>query len=383
MRRNILMTALTASFAFFTSCSSDDVEKHSSEIHLESTTILNASELLAQDPIIKNDTVRYVLKHLPDDFYFAPEFTLSAGTKIKPESGTERDFSQPQKYTLTSEDATQDKIYTVVFKANEKLAYTYSFENVQLINKEEETATQRSSPFQKFYEIDQEGRQNMIWASRNEEISFAMENFIEGEVVPEDYPTFQTSAGFSGNAAELVTKKTDSLAPKSASSLIAGKLYIGDFNHKVDSTQQDELIKLGKPYKFEHPPVAIKGYFKYKAGADFENNSGDTDLVEDRWDAYAVLFKKTESENYLPGDFNFNDDRIVSVAKLDDEQRIEAEEWTAFEMLFKRFDNQGFDPKADYRYTIVFSSSKEGDRFNGAEGSRLAVDEVQLITKEQ
>jgi len=30
-------------------------------------------------------------------------------------------------------------------------------------------------------------------------------------------------------------------------------------------------------------------------------------------------------------------------------------------------------------YTIVFSSSKEGDKFNGAVGSTLLIDQVELV----
>ena len=57
--------------------------------------------------------------------------------------------------------------------------------------------------------------------------------------------------------------------------------------------------------------------------------------------------------------------------------------WAQFEMFF-----EGEKADADilealgYSFTIVFSSSKDGDRFEGAIGSTLFVDEVEVIYEE-
>ena len=53
---------------------------------------------------------------------------------------------------------------------------------------------------------------------------------------------------------------------------------------------------------------AIKGYFKYKAGDNFVVNSKTgTNLTKDTWDAYAILFEKSDKNNYLSGDHSFKD----------------------------------------------------------------------------
>ena len=43
----------------------------------------------------------------------SPEFTLTPGATISPASGTTRDFSEPQYYTVTSEDGIWKKRYEV------------------------------------------------------------------------------------------------------------------------------------------------------------------------------------------------------------------------------------------------------------------------------
>ena len=40
----------------------------------------------------------------------APEFTITPGATIEPASGTVLDFSQPQKYTVTSQDGNWEKV---------------------------------------------------------------------------------------------------------------------------------------------------------------------------------------------------------------------------------------------------------------------------------
>jgi len=67
------------------------------------------------------------------------------------------------------------------------------------------------------------------------------------------------------------------------------------------------------------------------------------------------------------------------VARIETEKRLEADNWTPFELFFNLVPGRNYDSTKQYMFTIVFSSSLEGDRFNGAPGSELWIDEVQLI----
>lgn len=74
------------------------------EADIEEATFENAADRLRSQPIISNDRVTFRLRKFSGDYLFAPEFTLTPGATIVPESGTELDFFEAQEYTVTSED---------------------------------------------------------------------------------------------------------------------------------------------------------------------------------------------------------------------------------------------------------------------------------------
>lgn len=45
------------------------------------------------------------------------------------------------------------------------------------------------------------------------------------------------------------------------------------------------------------------------------------------------------------------------------------------------YDGDSFDAEQKYRFAIVCSSSKDGDKFWGAPGSKLWVDDIEVIYK--
>jgi len=76
--------------------------------------------------------------------------------------------------------------------------------------------------------------------------------------------------------------------------------------------------RFGIPYNYNKAPKAITGYFKYAAGTRLTKKDRSSTLTKDTWNAYAILFEKSDVDNYLLGDHNFADARIVSIAKLKD-----------------------------------------------------------------
>lgn len=77
----------------------------------------------------------------------------------------------------------------------------------------------------------------------------------------------------------------------------------------------------------------------------------------------------------------FKDPRMVSVAQIKADRRIETDNWTAFELTFENISGKSFDSSKEYMYTIVFTSSLEGAIFNGAVGNTLWIDEVSIVTE--
>lgn len=177
----------------------------------------------------------------------------------------------------------------------------------------------------------------------------------------------------------MQTKETGPLGGMFGSPLAAGNLYLGTFSFTMPAIKS---TLFGQPYTYEHAPKTVSGYFKYKSGEKFVVNNKPSELTKDTWDAYAILFEKVEKNNFLTGDHNFADPRIVSIARINNDIRIETDKWTPFEMSFDYVNGKSFDADKEYMFTIVFSSSKEGAIFNGAVGSTLYIDEVQITTDE-
>lgn len=55
-------------------------------------------------------------------------------------------------------------------------------------------------------------------------------------------------------------------------------------------------------------------------------------------------------------------------------------EWKEFNISLL-YDGDSFDAEQKYRFAIVCSSSKDGDKFWGAPGSKLWVDDIEVIYK--
>jgi len=352
----------------FNSCIRE--EAPNMEADIESVTIANAESLLQTEPVVEDNTVTFRIKEFPGNYLFAPEFKLSDGATISPASGTIMDFSEPRKYTVTSQDGAWKKEYIVTFVIDNETIIKgyYPFENVDIVSR---------GKYHDFYELI-DGNKVKEWSNANSGYSLSL--LFSGQTQePTAYPTYQISDGYRGNAVRLVTKDTGATGRGFGSPLAAGNFFLGTFSLNVFSPLSS--TKFGIPYTIKKAPKSIIGYYRYKAGEDFQNNSGSSALTKDTWNAYAILFEKADRNNYLLGDHNFADARMVSVAKLKDADRKEASGWTKFEFPFEFVSGKSFDPTKEYMFTIVFTSSIEGDKFNGAVGSTLDIDEVQIITE--
>lgn len=71
------------------------------------------ADILKSEPTIDDNSVRAFVVGGVDMKKLAPEFELTPGATISPESGTERDFTEDQQYTVTSEDGVWQKTYRV------------------------------------------------------------------------------------------------------------------------------------------------------------------------------------------------------------------------------------------------------------------------------
>ncbi|MBR1469679.1 MAG: PCMD domain-containing protein [Prevotella sp.] len=319
-------------------------------------------------------TVKSLLS-LPD--MLPVHFDLTPGATMVPANGSEQNFKNgPVTYTVTSEDGAWSRQYAVVFKEASLPSNKFSFEHVETV------AGINWNYYHDFYELDAQGNRLNFWASGNPGAIMTKSNSTA-----ETQPTFSTEDGYVGKGVCMNTQSAGPLGEWIGKPIAAGNLFIGRF--VVEKVLQDALktTEFGRP--FNRVPTRVTGYYKYKPGDEFtildENKKKVT--VPGRVDEasiYAVFYRNKDSNGnpvLLYGDDVQTNPHIVRKAQVD--ALPPTDEWARFEMWFEGGDA---DPQVlaqlGYSMTLVFSSSKDGAMFEGAVGSTLYVDEVEVFFEE-
>lgn len=384
MRLNLL----TISFFFtllFSSCIRDEAPNAEADIEsVDSTWVDNAIRdgILKGRPRIENNKIIFMVRKGVDlaTHDFAPIFCLTEGATISPANGTERNFATPQIYTVTSQSGEWRKPYEVSFEYAQVVT-TYSFEHWEY---------DKRNQYHRFFELAPNGQRQYIWASGNP--GFALTGMGK---TPDEYSTVSYSPGIGGEGrcVKLETKNTGEFGQKVGMVIAAGNLFIGEFNVSSAVLNPLKATKFGLQI-LDAKPLYLRGYYKYKAGPVFtDKNKNPVEWKRDACDIYGVLYKVDPAKfQALNGADVLTSDRIVALARIQDPG--EPSEWTYFDLPFRGRDSKGdfTDPNFEfdeelleqdgYAVAIVFSSSVDGAYFEGAVGSTLYIDEVELVCQD-
>lgn len=334
------------------------------------------------DTDIRNDEVNVFVTDDVDISKIRPIIEVTSGATITPASEEIQDFSQgPVKYTVVSEDQNYSKEYTVRMIRLSSVNLKFDFENWE----------KTSQGFYKMMVKTEEGYSVPLWDSGNPGIAF---------VVPDDnYPTAPTTDSYTGKyAAKLETSYGGVKIGNINIPIFSGSLFYGNFYLLDGIGEPRKCLRLGRlhPQKFGKP-LTFTGYYKYKMGSPYvylnENKEEiRTDDIKDGFSIYAVLFKITKGQSakeYLDGITIANSDKIVARADWKEETAAQTDQ-------FMGTDGKGFTrftipfvykageeildySKYDYKLTIMFASSKDGNEYKGSLGSTLIVDDVEVI----
>jgi hypothetical protein len=249
----------------------------------------------------------------------------------------------------------------------------FSFEQVSTSEK-----TQRASYYHEFYVNDELGERHNIWATGNP--GFAL---TTSGSQPEVFPSYSIDNGYQGKGVCMQTVSTGSLGELIHKPIAAGNLFLGRFVVENVLITPLKATQFGIPVDRE--PVRITGYYKYSPGKKFTNkNMKEVPGKTDEASIYAVFYRNKDEQGnsfYLHGDDVLTSPQIVKTARV--ASVPPTDQWTPFEMFFEGQDVDKEKLKNnEYNLTIVFSSSKDGDLFEGAIGSTLYIDEVELSFKE-
>lgn len=306
-------------------------------------------------------------------------FKITDGATIEPANGSAQDFTKgPVTYTVTSQDGQWKRTYNVIFMEASLPAEMFSFENVEVLK--ETTLLGGTNEMHIFYEQKNEGKPNYCWATGNQGSAL----LVNGSK-PESFPVYSTPDGKVGKGVCLNTQSAGAMGEFMKKPIAAGSLFLGKF--VVDQVLTDALkaTQFGVPNGKE--PIRITGWYKYKPGEKFTDK--DMNVIANRTDEasiYAVYYRNTDAEGnsyVLDGHAVEDLDKVLDNPQVYKMARVASlpatDTWTQWEMFF-----EGKDAPDDIvaaqgcNLALVFSSSKDGAQFEGAIGSTLYIDEVQI-----
>ena len=165
--------------------------------------------------------------------------------------------------------------------------------------------------------------------------------------------------------------------------IAAGSLFIGEFNILDAMSRPLEATHFGVPFDFV--PIVLKGYYKYTRGEDYMEKDGSVNNdKKDSFDLYSILYETDDEVKYLDGNNFLTSPNLISIARIKEENKvIDGNDWTYFILPFILQEGKTIDVEklkaGKYNVSIVMTSSINGALFEGAPGSTLLVDEVELV----
>lgn len=372
-KTHITSFIVLATIFLLTSCIREEAPNAECDIVAVKTSWLEANKnILCGKPIISNNAVRFyvneetsinVLKQLD------PQFELTPGAYIEKINRVEENGERGVYlyYHAKSEDGNWCKPYEISFTKQTVIDVdaVFSFENFAVNGK-----------YHVWHEEDANGTKLNWWATAN--AGFSMSG--QGKE-PGNFPTSADTEGYKGYCVKLTTRSTGKFGQMLKMPIAPGNIFIGEFLTANATSKPLEATRFGltiAPSK----PVSLTGYYKYTSGEVFTNKAMEE--IAGRRDTcaiYSVLYE-VDPDNFvtLDGSNVLSSDRIVLVAQL--ENAGDESEWTEFEIPYKEANGKIFDYKklenGEYAITVVASSSKGGEIFEGAVGSTLHIDEVKI-----
>lgn len=380
-KRACFMGAVFVSLTL-SSCFKEEAPNAEADIEAASIHLANPAEIFfnAADTLVNvastDSVIRFNVRRGSNVSALAPTFRITEGATLYPQSGSTQDFSRGGiTYTVTSEDGNWQRRYLVDFSPRIVMVgdtLSESFENYEL--------NTDGQHYYIWHDTRDDGTLGNDWASGNPGFYLS-----RGTATPLEYPTAPYAEGLQGAALCLTTQSTGAFGKLVNRPIAAGNFFLGTFDMGVALTNTLHATRFGIP--FAKKPLTFEGYYQYTPGPTYTDAHMQTLQREDSCAIYAVFYRRDydEAGKEIPlfGDDVKTNPRIVAIADLG--YYKPTAEWTRFEMPFNYRRDVDLDDLAAQKYalTIVFSSSHEGDKFEGAVGSRLLIDEVKIICQEE
>lgn len=230
----------------------------------------------------------------------------------------------------------------------------------------------------------------------------------------DQYPTSPVFGGGpdGSDCIKLETMTTGSLGAMAKIYIAAGSLFNGSFDPRSalkSRSAAKEATRFGTP--FSHKPTRFSVDMRYEPAPNYwdEDKNVHPEIIDEP-DAYCVIYRNVDDEGnpfILDGNNVVTSKYIVGMARLSHNYTYDAEtnghpmyrhdlpcntpvhgvtsEWRRFEMPIDYFSE--LDPVIleNYGYSMVigFTSSWQGGDFRGALGSKLYIDNIEIVCGEE
>lgn len=339
------------------------------------------SDVVVVQPEISDKTVTFYVMPgtTAEQLKLVPVFEVSEGAKVMYNNeeyvaGTAIDFSSTVTLKVQSEKGVA-KSYTVSSAEMKEYSFASNLDTWEMKNADGEEYTHYYEP------VDG-------WATSNEGLKWVKMMYPNLYSKEAPYLVTEVEDAHSGHAARLETVDTKGQAGfggfiPAVPKVTSGSLFNGIFSVNISNTLKS--TQFGQPCTKE--PKSFSGFYKYTPGktyyeAKYPGDPSKANEVNevDKTDApaiNAVLYEVTNfSTDYLDGTNLLTSDKIVAIASVADAGT--QAQYTSFNVAFEWKNGKSWDASKKYKLAIVCSSSKDGDKFSGAPGSVLFVDELSI-----
>lgn len=339
--------------------------------------------------IFKDDSLINIT--VPEEVYLFNLSSLSA-THIKvsdyatvsPSVGEKQDFSEPVLYTVTAEDGSK-KVYYVIVQPGGK-------GEIQLPNNSFEFWHDAEYGTTKYIDIGVD-KDSKTWATGNQGAAFAIGLGANAELPSQPY---ERSNG--ETAAKLTTQDMGALAASfGGKGVAAGNMFAGRF--EIGTVTNAHPV-FGIPYT--QTPIAFKIDYKYTPTEGLKNGKRESIEGEDAADMYVIL-EKRDGENVKrlgagwlrvgEAQEEWKTQQVDIKYARNGQTPADVSEYAKYVLKYGHdgdtsVSDPGLMPEATWgdiktdkptHIIVVFSSSYLGDYFIGAPGSKLLVDNFELI----
>lgn len=360
-----LFATLIVVAAALTSCIKDELPN----IEVDITNVTSNDPGFVKSVINENSVSVFVDTTDTDLKNLSLMIEISKGATISPNPSTITDYSEPKYFEITSEDKQWTKIWEVNTRiVSEDFPTYYNFNN--WFNP---TGTAYLMPVEKIKTSSGAEENLFAWATTNNSMSIVLAWIYGAALNPYHFGVCPTDIAIEGQALKLETIDIHLLY--SLMPYVSGTTYIGEF----DGSQGDPNLGTHFGTPFNRKPLKLKGYYNYQPGTIVSTGETDNGIIK------AVLFRTTKEKDYLDGYeiLDMKGSRIIGYAEFYPNHTTNGYETFDVDFIYNEEVNVEEMENWEYAMTVYFTSSKGGYQFVGAGGTKLLIDNVELVCEEK